>query len=61
MPQFVCHILPLFYQDFLQCFSFLALCCKLLRVLFAIGKKQCPFDGNKLLRGLPQIESLQAA
>lgn len=41
--------------------SLIALCCKLLRVLYAIGKKQCPFDGNKLLQGLPQIEALQAA
>lgn len=41
--------------------SLIALCCKLLRVLFAIGQKQCEFDKNKLLKGLPQIESLQAA
>lgn len=34
-------------------------CGKLLRVLFAIGKKQCEFDGNKLLKGLPQNELLQ--
>lgn len=41
--------------------SLIALCCKLLRVLFVIGQKQCEFDGSKLLRGLPQIDSLQAA
>jgi transposase len=41
--------------------SLIALCCKLLRVLFVIGNKQCTFDGSKLLRGLPQIETLQAA
>lgn len=41
--------------------SLIALCSKLLRVLFVIGHKQCEFDGNKLLRGLPQIESMQAA
>lgn len=41
--------------------SLIALCCKLLRVLFAIGHKQCEFDGSKLLRGLPQINTLQAA
>ncbi|MGY4111929.1 IS110 family RNA-guided transposase [Aeribacillus sp. SP014] len=41
--------------------SLIALCCKLLRVLFAIGKKQCEFDGLKLLKGLPQIKALQAA
>lgn len=41
--------------------SLIALCCKLLRVFFVIGNKQCEFDGSKLLRGLPQIKSLQAA
>lgn len=41
--------------------SLIALCGKLLRVLFVIGKKQCEFDGTKLLQGLPQIEELQAA
>lgn len=40
--------------------SLIALCCKLLRVLFVIGHKQCEFDGSKLLRGLPQINTLQA-
>jgi transposase len=40
--------------------SLIALCCKLLRVLFVIGQKQCEFDGSKLLRGLPQI-TLQVA
>jgi transposase len=41
--------------------SLIALCCKLLRVLFVIGQKQCEFDGSKLLRGLPQTNTLQAA
>lgn len=41
--------------------SLIALCCKLLRVLFVIGQKQCEFDGSKLLRGIPQTEELQAA
>lgn len=41
--------------------SLIALCCKLLRVLFTISKKQCEFDGDKLLRGLPQVNLLQAA
>jgi transposase len=41
--------------------SLIALCCKLLRVLLVIGQKQCEFDGSKLLRGLPQINTLQAA
>jgi len=41
--------------------SLIVLCCKLLRVLFAIGQKQCEFDGSKLLQGLPQINALQVA
>lgn len=41
--------------------SLIALCCKLLRVLFVIGQKQCDFDGSKLLRGLPENQALQAA
>ncbi|MRN12592.1 IS110 family transposase, partial [Akkermansia muciniphila] len=41
--------------------SLIALCCKLLRVLFVIGNRKCEFDGAKLLRGLPQINELQAA
>lgn len=42
--------------------SLIALCCKLLRVLFVIGQKQCPFDGSKLVRGLPkEMTTLQAA
>ncbi|TCT17490.1 transposase [Melghiribacillus thermohalophilus] len=40
--------------------SLIALCCKLLRVLYAIGKKSCEFDGSKLLESLPK-ESLQVA
>src|SRR5690606_30331729 len=36
--------------------SLIALCCKLLRVLFVIGNKQCEFDGSKLLQGLPRSE-----
>ncbi len=41
--------------------SLIALCGKLLRVLFVIGQKQCAFDGSKLLKGLPQVKALQAA
>jgi len=41
--------------------SLIAICCKLLRVLFVIGQRQCEFDGNKLLQGIPQTETLQAA
>lgn len=31
--------------------SLIALCCKLIRVLFALGKKKTPYDGRKLLQG----------
>ncbi|MCM3441509.1 IS110 family transposase [Metabacillus halosaccharovorans] len=41
--------------------SLIALCCKLLRVLFVIGQKQCEFDGSKLVRGLHQKQVLQFA
>lgn len=41
--------------------SLIALCCKLIRVLFVIGQKQCEFDGSRLLIGLPQNQVLQAA
>jgi len=35
--------------------SLIALCCKLIRVLFAIGKKQVAYDGSKL--AIPQTDS----
>lgn len=41
--------------------SLIAICCKLLRVLFVIGQRQCEFDENKLLQGIPQTKTLQAA
>ncbi|MDQ0258121.1 transposase [Evansella vedderi] len=41
--------------------SLIALCCKLIRVLFVIGQRQCQFDGSKLLQGIPQENVLQAA
>ncbi len=41
--------------------SFIALCGKLVRVLFAMGQKQCPFDGKKLLEGIPQHHLAQVA
>lgn len=41
--------------------SLIALCGKLLRVLFVIGQKQCEFDGSKLLQGLPELDVLQVA
>jgi transposase len=41
--------------------SLIALCCKLLRVIFVIGQKQCQFDGSKLLQGITQQDKLQVA
>lgn len=41
--------------------SLIALCGKLLRALFAIGKKRCEFDGSKLLQGIPHYYTLQDA
>ncbi|TLS34887.1 IS110 family transposase [Pseudalkalibacillus caeni] len=41
--------------------SMIALCGKLLRVLFVIGNKQCEFDGSKILKGISQNNVLQAA
>nr|BAD18159.1 transposase of IS650 [Halalkalibacterium halodurans] len=40
--------------------SLIALCCKLLRVLFVIGQKQCEFDGSRLIKDIPQMDGLQA-
>nr|QRZ17208.1 IS110 family transposase [Virgibacillus sp. AGTR] len=40
--------------------SLIAMCGKLLRVLFVIGRKQCEFEGSKLLQGLTQMKELQA-
>jgi transposase len=39
--------------------SLIALCCKLIRILFVLGRKQTPYDPAKLLRALPT--ELQAA
>lgn len=33
--------------------SLIALCCKLIRILFVLGRKQTPYDPAKLLRALP--------
>ena len=40
--------------------SLIALCCKLIRVLFALGKKKIPYDGRKLLTN-PLLISIQDA
>lgn len=41
--------------------SLIALCNKLIRVLFVIGKKQCAFDGEKMLQDMPQMTMQKAA
>lgn len=41
--------------------SLIALCNKLIRVLFVIGKKQCAFDGEKMLQDMPQMSMQEAA
>lgn len=41
--------------------SLIALCSKLIRVLFTIATKQCAFDGEKLLQGLPEVQTAHAA
>lgn len=41
--------------------SLIALCCKLIRVLFAVGKKQIPFSPEKMLRDIPHFNLQNAA
>lgn len=41
--------------------SLIALCCKLIRVLFAIGKKQVAFDPEKMLNDIPHFNLQHAA
>lgn len=41
--------------------SLIALCCKLIRVLFAIGKKQTPYDGRKLVNNSSVLSMQEAA
>ncbi|TMV42480.1 IS110 family transposase [Paenibacillus mesophilus] len=36
--------------------SLIALCNKLIRILFAIGQKQCPFSEEKMLRDIPHMD-----
>jgi transposase len=40
--------------------SLIALCCKLIRILFAIGKKKTPYDGSELIKN-STVLSLQDA
>lgn len=41
--------------------SLIALCCKLIRVLFVIGKKQVPFSPEKMLSDIPHFRLQDAA
>lgn len=41
--------------------SMIALCNKLIRILFAIGKKQFEFSEEKMLRDIPHMKELQTA
>lgn len=41
--------------------SLIALCCKLIRVLFVLGRKQIPYDPAKFLRALPAVELQEVA
>ncbi|CAM4031912.1 Transposase [Alkalicoccus chagannorensis] len=41
--------------------SLIALCCKLIRILFVIGKKQCAFDEQRMLRDMPQFDQVKQA
>lgn len=41
--------------------SLIALCCKLIRILFVMGTKQCSFDSEKMLNDMPHIAMLEAA
>ncbi|CAM4023135.1 Transposase [Alkalicoccus chagannorensis] len=41
--------------------SLIALCCKLIRILFVIGKKQCAFDEQRMLRDMPQFNHVKQA
>ncbi len=41
--------------------SKVALCCKLLKALFVMGQRQCAFDGEKLIQGIPQETLLKVA
>lgn len=41
--------------------SLVALCCKLIRVLFTMAKKQVPFNSEKMLSDIPHFQSQKAA
>ena len=41
--------------------SLIAICNKLIRILFTIGKKQCEFSEERMLRDIPHMAILQVA
>ncbi|MGN7465222.1 IS110 family transposase [Cytobacillus praedii] len=41
--------------------SLIAICNKLIRILFTIGKKQCDFSEERMLRDIPHMAALQIA
>jgi hypothetical protein len=41
--------------------SLIAICNKLIRILFTIGKKQCEFSEERMLRDIPHMAELQIA
>jgi transposase len=41
--------------------SLIAICNKLIRILFTIGKKQCEFSEERMLRDIPHMAALQIA
>ncbi len=41
--------------------SLIAICNNLIRILFTIGKKQCEFSEEQMLRDIPHMAALQIA
>lgn len=41
--------------------SLIAICNKLIRIPFTIGKKQCEFSEERMLRDIPRMAELQIA
>ena len=41
--------------------SLIAICNKLIRILFAIGTKQCEFSEERMLKDIPHLAPLQNA
>ena len=39
--------------------SLIAICSKLIRILFTIGKKKCEFSEERMLRDIPHMAALQ--